>query len=497
MSEVYPQESTGSVKSKKKTTKLENMHEFYLRKQMIEVCTKALEKVKLVYDKNYPGEREKWQSQQPVLAVTSDMSVEFNPKILNKTDLTKIKDECKEFVVNLISVARAIKVNMYFDEKRNNISDRPIFYNEEQLNQLNICCDPRDVFNKGENSREHNKRIARAFYGLSEIWPYIDDKQKPVILQLHGVDALIKKFKTDENFRNLVQNQCNDDGKAEKKFGVRWWGMSANRKGITEFMNEANLQSTCEADVTPSELNNVLTQPELVQEPVSVPQAVIQQETSEQRDIRLRSEASTKRVNESQAIIDAQVAAEAAKEPKPYVLTTEEKENNLLCRALANLDTIDGRANADPDNPATKLNVRDARKAIKLLQKHYPLIYANAELIKRTGAERPKWIPEGELARNFVKSRKVIDPQVVQGTYTPPTTIFGKLKSLVGLGGGTTSTKNRTKHKSNHKAKAKTQFKSKPKHKNKPKPKHRTKAKTIKKNKRAHHKFDKKYTRKR
>ena len=63
---------------------------------------------------------------------------------------------------------------------------------------------------------------------------------------------------------------------------------------------------------------------------------------------------------------------------------------------------------------------------------------------------------------------------------------------ILGFGGGTTLTK--TKHKSNHKAKAKTQ--SKPKHKNKPKPKHRTKAKTIKKNKRAHHKFDKKYTRK-
>lgn len=63
--------------------------------------------------------------------------------------------------------------------------------------------------------------------------------------------------------------------------------------------------------------------------------------------------------------------------------------------------------------------------------------------------------------------------------------------------GGSTSNKNRTKHKSNQKAKAKTQ--SKPIHKNKsktkPKPKHR--AKTIKKNKRAHHKFDKKYTRKR
>jgi hypothetical protein len=63
--------------------------------------------------------------------------------------------------------------------------------------------------------------------------------------------------------------------------------------------------------------------------------------------------------------------------------------------------------------------------------------------------------------------------------------------------GGSTSNKNRTKHKSNQKAKAKTQSKSKPKHKNNSKPKHRTKAKTIKKNKRAHHKFDKKYTRKR
>ena len=70
-------------------------------------------------------------------------------------------------------------------------------------------------------------------------------------------------------------------------------------------------------------------------------------------------------------------------------------------------------------------------------------------------------------------------------------------------GGGNQNTKNKTKHSTKHKSnhKAKTQSKSKPKHKNKSnsKPKHRTKAKskTIKKNKRAHHKFDKKYTRKR
>lgn len=70
-------------------------------------------------------------------------------------------------------------------------------------------------------------------------------------------------------------------------------------------------------------------------------------------------------------------------------------------------------------------------------------------------------------------------------------------------GGGNQNKKNKTKHstktnhKPNQKAKAKTQSKSKPKHKNNSKPKHRTKAKTIKKNKRAHHKFDKKYTRRR
>lgn len=81
-----------------------------------------------------------------------------------------------------------------------------------------------------------------------------------------------------------------------------------------------------------------------------------------------------------------------------------------------------------------------------------------------------------------------------------PTSMFGNLAATTRsiFTGGSTSNKNRTKHKSNHKSKAKTQ--SKPKHKNKskpkPKPKHWTKAKTIKKNKRAHHKFDKKYTRK-
>ena len=64
--------------------------------------------------------------------------------------------------------------------------------------------------------------------------------------------------------------------------------------------------------------------------------------------------------------------------------------------------------------------------------------------------------------------------------------------SVVTKAGG--STKNKTKHSTNHKSshKAKTHSKSNSK------PKHRTKAKskTIKKNKRAHHKFDIKYTRK-
>ena len=83
---------------------------------------------------------------------------------------------------------------------------------------------------------------------------------------------------------------------------------------------------------------------------------------------------------------------------------------------------------------------------------------------------------------------------------------FSTLAAASGIrvgGGENQNTKNKTKHstktkhKSNHKAKAKTQSKPKHKNKSKTKPKHRVKPKTIKKNKRAHHKFDKKYTRKR
>ena len=85
--------------------------------------------------------------------------------------------------------------------------------------------------------------------------------------------------------------------------------------------------------------------------------------------------------------------------------------------------------------------------------------------------------------------------------------LLDNVANFLGIRGGSISTKNKTKHstktkhKSNHKSKHKAKTQSKPKHKNKSKlnakskPKHR--AKTIKKNKRAHHKFDKKYTRKR
>jgi hypothetical protein len=491
--ESYSQESTESVKSKKKT-KFEEMHQKNLRVKMIKLCEELKTKVEEKYDVKHPGEREKWQSQQPVLAVTSDMSVDFNPTILNKTDLTKIKDECKEFVVNLISVARAIKANMYFDEKGNNISVKPIFYDKKQLNQLNRCCDPRDIFSKGENSREHNKRIARAFYGLSEIWPYIDQKQISAILLLPGVRNLIHKFNTDESFRKLVQNQCNDDGKRESKLLGRIW-RSKNREDIIANINPNDLSTICEADINESPLKDLINlEPVVVQDQAEIQQEI--QETPEEIVARQQIEESIKRAEEEFAKDLEEAAANIAKNSaKAFELTPTDIEHNLISDAQGNLETIDGKKNVTGE-----FSIPIAIESIENFKKEHPLLYIIALTRHKLKIPRNRKIAVGELARRFVESRKVINQRIEEKTYEPPISLIGKFKRFVGIkSGGTTLTK--TKHKSNHKAKAKTQ--SKPKHKNKSKPKskpkHRTKSKskTIKKNKRAHHKFDKKYTRKR
>jgi len=468
----YTPESTESVQSTQKKTKLREMNDYNLRAKMIELCKTLKEKVENIHDTKYPGKSE--LQENPQLAVTSDVSVMFDYETLNKSQLTKIKDECKEFVVSLISVARAKKANKYFDENNNNISSIPLHYSNEQLIQLNRCCDPRDVFNKGKNSREHNKRIARAFYGLSEIWPYIDEIQKPVILQLPGVDALIQKFNTDESFRNLVKNQCNDDGKAEKKFGVRWWGKSESRTEIRGDMTDEVLKSTCEDDFVRSPLK-MSTKPE----PVSAPQRATQQETPEETAARLKDAAARQRAQKVYAKDLAEAAADNAKKyAEAFKITPTEVEANLISDAQRNLEIIDKIIRT-----TSQFSIPTAIKAIEQFKNSRPLLYTIALTRHTLKIPRDKQISADQLAREYAESRKVINHQIEEGTYKPPTTIFG----------GTTLTK--TKHKSNHKSKAKTQ--SKPKHKNKSKPKHRTKAKTIKKNKRAHHKFDKKYTRKR
>jgi len=472
------------------------MNDFNLRTQMIELCQNLKIQVEKLYDKTYPGKREKWQNQQPVLEVTSDMSEEFDPDALEKGELVGIKEGCKDFVVTLISVARAIKAKKYFDDNGesmisldtngNNITK--IHYDDAQLQQLNTCCDPRDIFAKGVDTTEHLKRISRAFYGLSEMWPYIIDKQKSKILKLPGVNALIEKFNTDTNFRTKVEWQCNDDGKAEKKGGLRWWGKSKNRKDIIQHINLNNLPQICKADVNSSPLQQQQTEPYLgrVVEEIT-PRPV---ETPEQT-------AAMKRAEEEFAQKIAEAAAEAeAKALKNSNLTEKQKDeirkNNKLKLAMSYASILNNE-NLDKNSDLVKRaeEFADKNKAI----------YLEAKALLFVGQKPPKYESENLSVQATInqrqKDRTEINKQNEAKTYEPPgsTSLFGKFKSMMGLSGGTTLTK--TKHKSNHKSNAKTQSKPKHKNKSKTKPKHRVKPKTIKKNKRAHHKFDKKYTRKR
>jgi hypothetical protein len=486
LSESYSQESTESVKSKKKT-KFEEMNQRNLIAQMIERCKELKTKVETKYDQTYPGERKKWQSQQPPLEVTPDISVDFDPTTLEKKELEKVKDECKEFVVTLISVARAIKAKKYFDEEGNNISDKLILYGPDQLQQLNRCCDPRDVFNKGENSREHNKRIARAFYGLSEIWPYIQDTQKQAILQLPGVAALIQKFNADENFRNLVKWQCNDDGKAEKKFGVRWWGMSANRKGIMDNITPQELENTCSADVTFSNEKKDLIQPEFQQ---VVESSQVEPETPEEIAARKQVEAARQRAEEEFARDLAEAAANIALE-NPKLDENQKKEirkNNKLKLAMAYVKVLNS-----PDDYIQSPGIIERAKNF---ENENPMLFLKAKGLVFFNQPAPKHKSEDIVLQDIINKKNESNSATNTSIISKFVGLFKKPKESQRLSvaaGGSVSTKNKTKHKSGHKAKAKTQSKSKSKHRAKAK----TKSKTIKKNKRAHHKFDKKYTRKR
>jgi|688.fasta_scaffold74555_1 hypothetical protein len=497
----YPQDSTESDKSNKSNkTKFQIMHEYYLRIKMIDVCTELEEKVIGLYTPEDQEEIKKRQSEQPVLELSGYASQMFDPDKFKKNELEAIKKGCKDFVVSLISVARAIRANKYVDNEGNNISK--VHYDGAQLNQLNTCCDPRDIFSKGADSREYFKRISRAYYGLSELWPYIKVEQKPTILKLPGVRALIYKFNTDTTFREKVEWQCNDDGKAEKKGGLIWWGKSENRKNITQNIEDiedkekTTLPEICKADVVKSPFSQQQTEPDSRQVVKEItPRSV---ETLKKLVIRLGNGESAKRAEEEFARVTDEVKAEdeaeALKNPK---LTEKQKDNirknNKLQLAMSYAFILNNE-NLDKNSDLVQRaqNFADENK----------VEYLEAETLLFFGQEPPKHKSENASVQANIDERQQqrtkINNQIKAGTYEPrgSTSLVGKFRSMIGFGGGTTLTK--TKHKSNHKAKAKTQ--SKPKHKNKskpkPKPKHRTKAKTIKKNKRAHHKFDKKYTRK-
>jgi hypothetical protein len=496
----YPQDSRESDKSDKSDksnksdkTKFKIMHEYYLRLKMIDVCTELKQNVEGVYTQEYPGEIKKLESKQPVLEFSDDMSQRFNASKFKKSQLVDIKEGCKLFVVkDLIMFARYLR--------KNKQTESSVVLENNFLIQLNRCCDPGDIFAKGVDSREHLKRISRAFYGLSELWPYINDEQKPKILKLPGVKALIEKFKNESDFKTKVKWQCNDDGKAEKKGGLRWWGKSENRKDIIEHITPDQLPQICEADVNNSPLKDLINlEPELVLE-----QSEIQQETPEQTAARIQIETARENAEEEfardKAEAEAEAEAEALKNPK---LTQEQKDeirkNNKLKLAMSYASILNNE-NLDKNSDLVKRaeEFADKNKAI----------YLEAKALLFVGQKPPKYESENLSVQATIdersKQQTERNKQIQAKTYEPrgSTSLFGKftnvLKSVNPFStGGTTSTK--TKHKSNHKSKAKTQ--SKPKHKNKskpkPKPKHRTKAKTIKKNKRAHHKFDKKYTRKR
>jgi hypothetical protein len=227
-------------------TVLDNMHDFNLLSQMAEECKKIVIKVTGVWDSKFPGKRDKWEQEQTALRPATSLTAlaPFDPKSVTEPELTRTKDECKEILVSLISDARAYKKGDYVHSEDPNVY-KPISFDENTLRQLNTCADARDVFNKGQNSKEHLKRISRASYALAEIWPYIDKTQKLMLLQLPSVNSLIEQSKNNDKFKRSIEEQCNDDGKAEQKFGVRW-GMSDNRKSIMQHMNPSELAPTCQ-----------------------------------------------------------------------------------------------------------------------------------------------------------------------------------------------------------------------------------------------------------
>ena len=440
-------------------TLLSKMNKFNIAVAVEKLCIKKKGIVINIYQKHFSKSEmdqiiqniELQRQEQPTLFLTNELKQRFTRPTNNK-ELLKIKLECRKFVIEMISMAR---------EYHKNRPANPLYFTDAEMINLNRCCELKDVFNKGEGSIEYNKRIGRASYALSELWPYIDDRQKLLILKLPGVKNLLENIKDNSELRKIIEYQCNDDGKGElKKIGRITWrkSMSKRRSAIIKYMGDRNLESTCKEDI--ENLREMSETPE---------------ETADRLDNDIREKEFK---NLGQAEINSQPST-----PPKIVLTPEQLRNNKLRLARAYVKILNNRENS---------NVYSINNAERFKDEN-PGIYTQAITEEAAGAAYPLHTPTTVKSQEFNKRKGIKTTNVSllgRMVGNPSTTSSSSADS-----GGTISTKNKTKHSIKHKSNHKANTQSNPKHKNKSKPK--TKSKTIKKNKRAHHKFYKKYSRKR
>ena len=199
------------------------------------------EKYKQKYGKKPPAELTEVPVQNRYL---------HNGKEYSKDEIAQYKEECKRLVVDMISDAR---------------DPIPAGFSKTIYPDLwNICADPADIFKKGKDHVEHKKRVSRFFYGLSELYPELTDDERKTIMNLPNVRSLLERLNgtgTHEDdlfgdkFKRMVEDQCIDDGKGEKKiFGFRRT-MTANRKRIMANVDKDKLNDKCHKSVYESPLH--------------------------------------------------------------------------------------------------------------------------------------------------------------------------------------------------------------------------------------------------
>jgi len=341
------------------------------------------------------------------------------------------RKECEMAVATIINKAR-----------RHKPTHDPILLKDSELNMIDICANPNNVFeHQIKNPKEFYKRIARAYYGITEILAVCDTATKEKIENLPNFIELKKKVENVSNFdiRQMIREHCKDDHKGVLGFH------NQTRELIKAGLPSDEINKKCNEDFT------AFTMPDNVYR-------VFQNDLNHAAEEVLKKPGLTlaqkKKIRASNALKTAMMYVNILSNPQNY------KGHEILLK-----------------------------NAKEFLEKN-PTQYVMAEALVFLGKNPPNYQSENINVQKIIDEREILkkEKETARNDESFLSNIMGSFD------GGTTSIKAR--HKYSRKAKHQPNTKRKNKSKSKSKSRVKSRTKTIKKNKRARRKFYKKYTRK-